>query len=384
MIVSALYSLPMRVRALRFSEVFATLSQTRVEIMTRTNFLHIDLHARTGGRANFVIDELSRVPGSCAHVEDPLPPIQIAGPPFAEISDQLNRCLGEAYEMTKAGVRKEIRVTQRVLLAGVASYPVAMPETCASLAERRKYRAWRARAAKFFLDLARAHNAICSIVAHHDETFPHIHAVLIPTDTAMLAPALHPGYAAREAVEQECLRQGMPKKEAVAAGRRAYAPAMRQFQDAYHEQVGHPSGHARLVTGRARLPRGEYLALRTCHDARDQAILDREQAERERAAILTETTRLVEMSRQASEDVIATSFAAGMRAVRDGRIEDIAYNPVDHVADLIRGPDVDDVEWEQLLNDLAPAWDQGLLAALEALLATRSRSPAIRQEGAYF
>jgi hypothetical protein len=352
--------------------------------MTRTNFLHVDLHAQKGGKANFVIDELSRVPGSCAHVEDPRPPIQIAGCPFVELSSRLKECLDAAYEMTTARVRKKIRETQRIVLAGVASYPISMAEMRACPNEQRRYRAWRTRAASFFLDHAKMHGALCSIVAHHDEKFPHLHAVLIPTDTAMLAPALHPGYAAREAVEQECLRQGMPKKEAVAAGRRAYAPAMRAFQDAYHEQVGYPSGHARLVTGRARLPRGEYLALRTCHDARDLAILEREQAERERAAIGTETARLIEMGRQASEDVIAASFAAGMRAVRDGRIEAIAYNPVDHVADLIRGPDVDDVEWEQLLNDLAPAWDQGLLAALEVLLATRSRSPAIRQEGAYF
>ena len=352
--------------------------------MTRTNFLHIDLHARKGGRANFVIDELSRVPGSCAHVEDPHPPIQIAGLPFAEIATQLNRRLGEAYETTKRGVRKEIRVTQRVLLAGVASYPVAMPETSASLAERRKYRAWRARAAEFFLDLARAHNAICSIVAHHDETFPHIHAAIIPTDTAMLAPALHPGYAAREAAEQECLRQGMPKRDAARAGRRAYAAAMRVFQDLYHEKVGRPCGHARLVTGRVRLPRGEYLALRNCHDARDQAILERDQAERERAAIVTETAYLIEMGRQASEDVIAQAFSAGMRAVRDGRIKDIAYNPIDGIPDLICGPDVDEVAWVQILEDLAPGWDAGLLDALEALLAIQSRSPTIRRDAVHF
>ena len=169
----------------------------------------------------------------------------------------------------------------------------------------------------------------------------------------------------------------------VAAGRRAYAPAMRKFQDAYHEQVGHPSGHARLVTGRARLPRGEYLALRTCYDARDQAILEREQAERDRAAIVTGTARLIEMGRQASEDVIARSFSVGMRAVHNGWIKDIVYNPVDGIPDLIRGADVDEMAWEQILEDLAPGWDAGLIDALEALLARQSRNPAIRRDAVH-
>ena len=351
--------------------------------MTRTNFLHIDLHAQKDGRATFVIDELARVPGSCAHVQEPSPPIQLAGIPYEGISAELAARLAVACETTKRGVKKPIRITQRILLAGVASYPLPMADMRVSPDERRRYSEWRMRAVAFFLDHAAKHDALCSIVAHHDEKFPHIHAACIPKDAAILARELHPGYAAREAETQKSLRQGMPKREAAAAGWRAYAPAMRAFQDSYHEQVGRPSGHARLLTGRARLPRNEYLAVRACHDARDQAIVEREQAEQDRARIAAETARLVKIGRRASEDATSTAFSAGTRALLDGRIADIAYNPVDGTADLVPSPHVDDVAWAQLLADLEAGWDHGLLTALEALVAIRPKVAHARQAAVY-
>lgn len=279
--------------------------------MPKANFLHLECCSRTEGRVSFVLDELARKPGTCEHVPDPQPPIQVAGLPWMEVPDRIAALLDQAREVTRAGVERRIRMSQSILLTGVASYPALMSEVAADAGEQAAYERWRDLAADFFLSLAEKQRALCSVVVHHDESHPHLHAVIVPTDPGMRAKALHPGYAAREATTEACIRSGMAKAEANNNGKRAYGRAMRALQDAFHDAVGRPCGHSRLLTGRARLPRAEYLALRACHDARDAALRARDRAERERAEIVAEAERAgYARARRAAEAAVAVELAA--------------------------------------------------------------------------
>ncbi|MER2268209.1 hypothetical protein [Methylobacterium oxalidis] len=278
--------------------------------MPKSNFLHLECASRAEGRAQFVLDELARRPGACQHVPDPQPPIQVAGLPWAEMPNRIAALLEQAREVTRAGVKKRVRTSQSILLTGVASYPALMSEVAANPEEWTAYERWRELAAGFFMALAETQAALCSVVAHHDESHPHLHAVIIPTDPGMLAKGLHPGYAARSAETEACMRAGMAKGEASRNGKRAFGRAMRELQDSYHDAVGRPCGHSRLLTGRARLPRAEYLALRACHDARDAALRDRDRAERERAEIVAEAERIgYARARRAAEAAVAAEVA---------------------------------------------------------------------------
>jgi hypothetical protein len=253
--------------------------------MTRSNFFHLECYAQAGSRnAYFVLGEAARDPDACRHVKTPQAPILISGPPLADLRNQTTRLAAAARETTGSGRARRIRRHQHILLGAVASYPVQMAEL-QDAAAKCAYETWRKLAADFMQRLAAPHGALCTIVAHHDEKFPHLHALIVPTDPAMRAKLVHPGYAARLAEESRGAAAGLPASEAVRNGRRAWGKAMRGLQDRYHAEVGALCGHSRLLFGRARLQRGEILALRAVHDARDEAVLARDQAERDRTVI---------------------------------------------------------------------------------------------------
>jgi hypothetical protein len=254
--------------------------------MTRSNFFHLECYAQVGCRsASFVLSEAARDPDACTHVRSPLPPILISGPPLADLQRDIARLAEAARETTSSGIERRIRAHQHILLGGVASYPVKTVELDDPV-EQAAYATWQKLAADFLLRLAERHQARCTIVAHHDEAYPHIHGLIVPTEPTMRAKSIHPGYAARVAEEAKGRGAGLSPAEAARNGRRAWGRAMRELQDAYHAEVGAPCGHSRLLVGRARLKRGEILALRAVHDARDKAVLARDQAERDRVAIV--------------------------------------------------------------------------------------------------
>ncbi len=267
--------------------------------MTRANFFHLECYAQAGSRdARFILAEAARDPDACRHVATPLPPIPISGPPLAELRDQTARLAEAARETTSSGRARKIRAHQKILLGAVASYPVQMAELDNPTAQA-AYKTWQKLAAAFLRQLAEPHGALCTIVAHHDEAYPHLHALIVPTEPAMRAKALHPGYAERLAEEARGCAAGLSPTEAARNGRRAWGKAMRAIQDQYHAEVGAPCGHSRLLSGRARLKRGEILALRAVHDARDEAVLARDQAvlardraERDRGVIVAAAKKL--------------------------------------------------------------------------------------------
>jgi hypothetical protein len=276
--------------------------------MTLVNFFHIEAFARGGdGGVGFVLAEVAREPNACLHVTDPRPPTELAGWPLAEFRIETARLTEAAREMRK-GRERAVRSTQKILIGSVASYPVP----CVELDGPEKYELylrWRGLAVAFLASLAPVDAAIYSIVEHTDERFPHLHLVAVPIEASMRAKWLHPGYAARMTAQADGERAGLTAKEASSAGRRAYGRAMRALQDRYHREVGGPCGHSRLLVGRARsrLKRGEALAVRAMHDARDEAAAARDRAERDRA-------RIVAAAEQEGYDL---GHRAGMEAVTD-------------------------------------------------------------------
>ena len=213
-----------------------------------------------GGRAGIrdVIAEASREPGACLHVDHPAPPVLVHGLDLVAMERLHDSRVEAGRSEVKGGKERKIRVDQATLLTVVASFPNTVEECAADAVKAAERDAWQARniewlSSEFGSDLI-------SVVRHDDEKFPHLHAFVVPSDTAMKANPLHPGWSAKQSGKAEAVEAGMSTIDANKAGDRAYKAAMRAFQDGYWSSVGLPSGLTRIGPGRRRLDRGEWHA----------------------------------------------------------------------------------------------------------------------------
>jgi len=189
------------------------------------------------------------------HVETPKPPIPILGDPttFQQLHDD-----HVAQRRTKAV--KDGRVSERAIRADrhtlftiIASYPVPTDAVEASPEELGRFKRW--------VDLTVAWvreqygDQLKAGLAHLDERFPHLHFWCLPDDPGADATLLHPGKMAKREVQARLKKEGIPPREAVAAGNRALKAAMRAWQDRYHRAAGAPLGMLRDGPKRRRLSR---------------------------------------------------------------------------------------------------------------------------------
>lgn len=194
--------------------------------------------ARTGRQARLsikqVVDEVLRKDGACPHVAEPKPPVMIHGDDLeASIAD-----LEQRAASAKDSLGRKLRKDKLLLLAGVASYPVPI----SNLDENdERFLDWGERTEDFLR--ARWGDQLQAIVYHRDETYPHLHFYVLPSDLDMAS--IHPGVKAG---------QEAPPNQSKAA----YNAAMREFQNDYFDQVGQVVGLTRLGPGRRRLTRGEW------------------------------------------------------------------------------------------------------------------------------
>lgn len=224
-------------------------------------FIHIEMYSRTGrqGRGvDWVLNEAARISDSCLHVVSPTAPQVAFGDDVETVRAKHAIAATTATTTTRTGHTRAIRRDQNTLLTVVASHPALLsdtqPETLQAVLE------WETLTIAWLRQ--QFGDAVVSVVRHTDETHPHIHAFILPTDTEMRASALHPGAKAKADILSNAL-PGEDRKLANKRGDLAYRKAMRSWQDSFWQAVGKPCGLARLGPGRRRLSRAEWRAEQT-------------------------------------------------------------------------------------------------------------------------
>ena len=248
--------------------------------MAGYQFGHMGTYSRKGnsvGRSiRQVCDEAGRAEGAAPHVEHPEPPVILDGCDPREIPAILEGEIEAAKAERSGGRGGGIRRDTHSLEGMVLSYPVPWERINADPAEKAKYEAWRADAARWGkVDQDRRGVETKSTVEHRDEKQPHVHVLGIPRNARKDAKATHPGHAAAGHAKS----QGGDAQ----AQKRAYRESMRTWQDTMHNELGAKHGQARTGPGRTRQTRDQWQA--TQREAERMA---------ERAAKLDRVDELVE------------------------------------------------------------------------------------------
>lgn len=206
----------------------------------RSQFIHMQAYAvaakGTSANVGFVLDEASRRPGACHHVERPMRPVLVGGCTIEALRTEHARRVASARIQTKTGPRR-IRGNQSTLLTVIASYP-----------DDDGLDLWQRSTVKWLRNQF-GDNLKC-VIRHDDESHPHLHAYILPDATNMRALDLHPGDIAK----REAMNSGATNR----AGDIAYREAMRRWQDTYWLDVGAPCGLARVGPARRRMTRDEW------------------------------------------------------------------------------------------------------------------------------
>ena len=232
-------------------------------------FVHVRQYSRKpiaadakgkGGRSGAadVLAEAARLSGHAPHVLDPLPPVQVFGVPIAEVQALHDTRCAEARTQVEGGKPRKIRQDQATLMTSIASYPATVAECAADFATAAARDDWQRRTVEW----ARScwGDDVVSVVRHDDESHPHLHVLMLPSDSSMRANLLHPGWVAKQAAKDGAVGDGLDAKTVNKLGDRAYVEAMRKFQDTYWESVGLPCGLARIGPAKRSLPRPEWNA----------------------------------------------------------------------------------------------------------------------------
>ena len=276
--------------------------------MSGYQFVHVDSYSsarpkartRRGGTtgtsarkwsASDVLDEATREPDACKHVESPLPPTWLVGS-----REDVERA-GDAWAavtvtQSKKGERA-VRSDAPWLAAGVVSLPKERasewPEfRDATVAHLRKKYGGRLR----------------GVVEHLDEPHPHLHFYVVPEPGESFG-AVHQGYAAKTAA----------RKSGVKAVGSAFVGAMRAMQDEFYERVGAAFGLARTGPRRDRKTRAEWQA-----EQAEAAVLAAERRLKEQAAQIDaarrEAGRIIAAAKVEAPKIVDAAVATEVKRVR--------------------------------------------------------------------
>ncbi|MGP2490842.1 hypothetical protein ACTDI4_04305 [Mesorhizobium sp. PUT5] len=241
-------------------------------------FVHMELYSRKGrdGRSvDFVLAEAARRPDACLHVQNPVPPAVVFGVDVDEVRHLHDERAATAKATLATGKQRAIRQDQNTLLTVVASHPAAMDSVASNPALADEVKEWEARTVAWLRDQYGV--ALVSVIRHVDESYPHLHAFVLPEAPDLRAGALHPGQEAKRRVVSAGAANGEDGKTLNRRADVAYREAMRDWQDSYWQAVGLPCGLTRLGPGRRRLTRDEWQAERTqvraVRHAQDRAAL---------------------------------------------------------------------------------------------------------------
>ena len=213
-------------------------------------FAHLNMYSRkadgTGVGTDFVFGEVMREPGFCYHVEHPEEPILVYGMSVPDLKSLHDDRASKAKTTNVKGQRRGIRKDQKTLATVILSHP-GDADGVASVDE------WQARSIEWLK--AKYGDDLKTVIRHEDESYPHLHAYILPSGDEMRAMDYHPGMIAKNVI----VKRG-DGKEQNKAGDRAYRQAMREWQDDYYENVGLACGLTRIGPGRRRLSKAAHNA----------------------------------------------------------------------------------------------------------------------------
>jgi hypothetical protein len=189
----------------------------------------------SGHCVKYIVDEAIREAGSVPHVENPLPPTYVYGAPLEQLEQACNDWADSVKDARGHATRKDALC----LAAGIVSAPKDIsPE------------AWQAfeKASVEWLK-AKYGAALRTVIAHHDESHPHLHFYVVP-ELGQRFETVHQGRAAAAEVKAQGGVKGLQNQ--------AYKEAMRQFQNEFYDAVGIEHGFTRIGPGKRRLTREEW------------------------------------------------------------------------------------------------------------------------------
>lgn len=213
-------------------------------------FVHASSYSIKSGGAG-IAAEAGRKPSHSKHVDDPKPPVLVAGMEPEEAWAEVERRHENARDPVtlKSGktAQRRMRKDALVLLAAVASYPSRTEDTDTDSPE---FQEWMQRSIEW---LTEQHGEPLSVVLHLDESHPHIHFLTAPDlEAGERMSAIHPGERAKERVGGRDAKKSEKDQ--------AYKHAMRGYQNSYHRQVGVYHGLGRFGPKRQRLSRPQWKA----------------------------------------------------------------------------------------------------------------------------
>lgn len=222
-------------------------------------FAHIQGYARSvaqkkaksnkGGKTlniQEVIDEATREPTACLHVQNPLEPTYLIGSreSIRNLPKLIDERIAKADEELRKHKKDKTRKDAQVLLTAVVSFP--------TFDDPDGLQKWIMSNLEHFKE--KWGNKLQGAVLHMDEEYPHLHLYAIGDDIETVnVKTFHDGYVAEAATGSD---HPKIRKEAYKAG-------MVGFQDEYFQKVGLDCGLLRIGPGRDRLTRKEHLKLQT-------------------------------------------------------------------------------------------------------------------------
>ena len=187
--------------------------------------------------ASHIIYEALREVKACPHVDNPMPPKFVLGSED-DMRNFIPR-INDAVSKFKNPDGRKLRSDAHVLLAGVASYPREAEQD-----NPEAYQKWKSSTVDFLK--SKYGDKLSVVLEHQDEAHPHLHFYCIDEQSPNVK-MLHDGYAAASKHPQLSKESGL-----------AYKAAMREFQNAYYQDVGVSTGLTRMGPGRKRLSRVEW------------------------------------------------------------------------------------------------------------------------------
>ena len=258
-------------------------------------FAHLNVYSRkadkTGVNTDFVFGEVMREDGFCNHVEHPEEPILAYGISVADLKRLHDDRASEAKMTNAKGQTRSIRKDQKTLCTVILSHP-GEADGVASVDE------WQRRSIQWLRN--KYGDDLKTVVRHNDESYPHLHAYILPSDSEMKASALHPGMSAKSAIVQ----RGASIEEN-RLGDKAYRQAMREWQDDYYENVGRACGLTRIGPGGRRLSKAAHNAEKEqAKRLREAMSYEQEIKEKQRSLVKDELSLNMQASKLAEEQRI--------------------------------------------------------------------------------
>ncbi|WP_417798951.1 plasmid recombination protein [Terasakiella pusilla] len=204
-------------------------------IKKQSQFLHLDTYARVIPKASTqqqwtafdILKEAARDAEHSKHVKNAQRPEIL----FGESPEKIIAMI-ENIDNLRTGKSRKYRKDLKVLMSGVASFPTPMDKLKSD--DKRMLASFETATRNFLYK--QFGSALVSVVAHYDESFPHIHFYVLPDlANGQKMADLHPGMKARA----ECGGGKNAKAAAVARG-------LANFQDEYFREVSCFFGHERV------------------------------------------------------------------------------------------------------------------------------------------